>query len=269
MLASLALLRAANAETHDAASSPALPTQDTAPKPHSAMTDSARVEVTGAIAFLAGSYTSPLYVGDYQAARASIDVSIGRLGLGGSLPVFRLRRNGEPIQGAGDVMVHAYGIVFARDRITIGAMAMAMLPSGNSDRGLGMGHIMLMPEAWTTWTSSAIEVTTSVGLGYGLGAGAGAHEEHGGGGPWPLVDPMNAFELTYGVTSMVEVAPRLAVGLRAQGGVPLDDGGSRLGSGATVSWRTSRVAMSAELLYGAMGDPYLVRGTVQFGFRFR
>jgi hypothetical protein len=74
----------------------------------------------------------------------------------------------------------------------------ATLPTGDSGKGLGMGHVMLLPAL--ALEGSAAPIVWSMRLGYARALGGG-HDTHGtAGAPGPVVDPMNASEF-YGAAS--------------------------------------------------------------------
>lgn len=222
--------------------------------------------VAVSLGLIASTYRSPLFEGTYQGAIAGARVSLGRVGAAVSLPAYHLVRNGASIDGIGDVMLHAHATLLERGTVTAGAMMMASVPTGDGDRGLGMGHVMLMPEAWATWVPSRFAVAVSAGYGYAFG-GASAHAHHGG-GMWPLVEPMNASEITFGGTGMFAVAPTLGIGVRAYGATPTSEGDTRLAGGARVVWIAGRLTTTAELLGGLVGEPFGARGMLETSIRF-
>jgi hypothetical protein len=215
---------------------------------------------------IGATYDQRLFAGDYQGVIAGVRVARGRFAGAVSVPAYRLSKNGLAATGIGDVLVHVHARAIARGDVSAGAMAMVMLPTGDGEAGFGMGHVMLMPELWGSLARGRATLFASAGLGYAIGGNA--HAEHGG-GMWPIVDPMNAIEVTYGATAMVSVAPTLAIGVRGVGGVPVGDGDHRLAAGVRVAWRAGRVETSAEMLAGVLGDPYGIRGVVEVAVRFR
>jgi hypothetical protein len=218
------------------------------------------------LGLVAATYGAALYAGDYRGVIAGLRWSRGRFGAAISLPAYRLAKNGKATSGIGDVTFHGHATAVTAGPLAAGVMAMASAPTGDGDAGLGMGHVMFMGEAWGTWTPGSFAVSGSAGFAHALG-GASAHAEHGG-GMWPLVDPMNASELTYGGTAMVALASTLGVGLRAAGAVPVGDGAHWLTGGVRVMWSEGRVATSAEVLGGLVGDPFGLRGVIETSVRF-
>jgi hypothetical protein len=143
---------------------------------------------------------------------------------------------------------------------------MVMAPTGDAMRGLGMGHWMLMPAAWSSYATSIITLSGSLGYARGTGS-ANAHADHGGGGAWPLVEPMSFQELTYDASAMIAVARDFAVGARLLGAFPPDDDARAIGA-ARVTWRAGRIETTAEAQAGIAGDPVRVRGLVSTSMTF-
>jgi hypothetical protein len=226
------------------------------------------VGATTTVRLLAANYRSPLFEGSYQGTELGASISRGRLAASASLAGYRLVRNGLASQGIGDVMVHVHAEAAAGRGFAGGAMLMASLPTGDSDRGFGMGHVMLMPELWGTWNARDISVSLSAGYCHALG-GEQAHAQHGGGGSWPLVAPMNARELSFGGSAMYSLSPAWAVGVSSNGATPIGDGRARLITGGRIVWMFGRLVTAAELAGGVVGDPFGVRGMLSTTFPLR
>lgn len=207
---------------------------------------------------MAASYTAYLYTGDYQGLVAGGRWSRDRFGVGASVPMYRIDRNGRATTGAGDAMLHAHAMLLHRGAWSAMGMLMGSVPTGDDRAGLGMGHVMLMPEAQLRWSRTRLAVTASAGDCRGL-ASANAHAEHGM-TTWPLVSPMNIAEVTYGLEAAVAVTPSLGVALRAFGAAPTGDGTTRLITAGKVLWHHGRVATTLELQHGTVGDPFELRG---------
>ena len=218
------------------------------------------------VGVLAASYTSPIYEGDYQGAQVGARATWGRVGVGASLAAYRITKNGKTVDGIGDVTLHAHAVAVTRGAVMAGVMVMATLPTADDTAGLGMGHVMLMPEAWIMWTPGRLALSAAAGYARMFG-GHAAHAEHGV-ALWPLVDPMNAVELPFEGTAMVALAPQLGIGAKLVGGVPLGDGDTRLAAGGRLAWIAGSVTTSAELLGGVAGDPFGLRGVIETSLRF-
>lgn len=215
---------------------------------------------------LAGTYRNPLYEGDYRGAVLGARGSYGRFGLAVSLPAYHLVRNGAAIDGIGDLMLHAHAALVERGAFAAGAMMMASAPTGDGVRGLGMGHVMLMPEVWATWIPSRFAFAVAAGYGHAIG-GASAHAEHGG-GMWPLVEPMNASEITFSGTGMIALRRGLGIGARGYGAAAIGEGDTRLAAGGRLVWAAGRVRTTAEIMAGMVGEPFGVRGMVETSIHF-
>jgi hypothetical protein len=179
---------------------------------------------------------------------------------------YRIGKNGKAVTGLGDLMLHGHATVLQAGRLSAGAVAMVMAPTGDHDAGLGMGHVMLMPGGWIHWAPGRLALAASAGYARGLGGG-NIHAEHGG-GAWPLVDPMTPSELTLGASGMVSLASALRAGVRADAAIPTGGEDARLFGGVRAVWTHGRVETTAELQAGLAGAPFGVRGLVEAAVRF-
>jgi hypothetical protein len=222
--------------------------------------------VTASAGVLAARYRSRLFEGEYSGATLGLAVRHRRYEFAARGAAYQIDRNGRTYRGFGDVMVHGAVTLVERDALAAGVHVMAMLPTGDEMKGLGMGHVMLMPAAWATWAPNAFALGGSIGYARGLGDEA-VHAEHGGGGSWPLVDPMTFSEVTFDATAMYTLAHGLRTGARVLGAFPLDDDVRAIGA-ARVAWRSGRVETTAEAQFGLVGDPVRMRGVVATAVRF-
>lgn len=224
------------------------------------------IQVAASAAVVVANYDARLYEGNYQGLITGASLARGRFALAVKVPGYRILENGRELRGLGDVMVHGHAAIISRGTKSAGAMLMTSVPTGDALHGLGMGHVMVMPEVWASWSPSFLSLTGSFGYGYALG-GASAHAEHGG-GMWPLVDPMNARELTYAGSAVVPLTRSLAAGAEVRAATPVGSGDSRVSGGGTVVWRTKRVDTSFALQRGFVGDPFGARCTVETSLTF-
>ena len=222
--------------------------------------------ITAQVGLLAASYRSRLYEGDYTGALAGVAWRYGRYELAARNAIYQIDRNGRTYRGLGDLMIHGAVTIVDGSRLAAGAHLMAMLPTGHEMKGLGMGHVMLMPAVWATWTPSALAIGGAVGYARGLGD-AGVHDEHAGGGTWPLVDPMSFSEVTFDASAMYSLGRGVRSGVRVFGAFPLDDDVRALGSWR-LAWRAGRVETIADVQVGLAGDPVRVRGVLTTAMRF-
>ncbi|HLL21218.1 MAG TPA: hypothetical protein VK427_03755 [Kofleriaceae bacterium] len=229
---------------------------------------SAEVEdssVTASLGVLAASYSARLFEGDYQGVSFAGAWSYGRFEVGASVVGYQIDRNGKRYRGAGDVMVHGTARLYERGRATAGAHVMVMVPSGDDDLGVGMGHWMVMTAGWAAWSHRLAALGAAVGYARGIG-GAAAHAEHGG-GAWPLVDPMTYSEVTYDANAMVPVANAVAVGAGVVGAIP-NEGDTRMIGAARFRWRRGPVETMLEAQAGIAGDPVRYRGMLTTSVTF-
>jgi hypothetical protein len=223
--------------------------------------------VTASVGAIAASYDSRLYEGDYQGGSLGLAWARGRFEVAVRGLAYQIDRNGKTYRGFGDTMVHGTARLWERGGLSAGAHSMIMAPTGEAMTGLGMGHWMLMPAAWASYTHDIVTLGGSLGYARGVG-GEDAHAEHGGGGAWPLVEPMSFSEITYDATAMISVASSLSLGARVLGAMPLADDDMRTIGGARISWRIGRIETLAELQAGLTGDPVKLRGLVSTSMTF-
>ena len=129
-----------------------------------------------------------------------------------------------------------------------------------------MGHVMVMPALWGSWSAGDLTLAGSGGYGRALGASTSGGHAHGTG---PIVDPMNVSELTWSAAGELAVARDLRLGGRLGGAIALGDSGvNRTIGAARAVWTIGRVDTSAEVQIGITGDPFRVRGLVETTLRF-
>ena len=257
---------AATTSTHETACTP-----EHAAKGHCALAVDGPPSVPSiglAVGVVTARYRTPLFEGSYQGATIGASISAGRFAFAAAITEYQLVRNGLATYGPGDVMMHVHTQLVARRQFSGGAMVMGSLPSGDGERGFGMGHVMLMPELWAEWDTPTFTLAATVGGSYAFG-GAEAHAKHGGSGTWPLVDPMNAREVTFDAGAMYMLAPTLSAGARVFGAAPINDGLTRVAIAGRVAWTLGRTVTSLEIAGGAVGDPFGLRGTLGTTIRLR
>jgi hypothetical protein len=216
------------------------------------------------VSLLAASYETIAYVGDYQGVVPAVLWSDERFGASVGVPLYRLTKNGAQYYGPGDPVVHGQAAVLGDPGRQVGAALSVTLPFGSMRNGLGMGHAMVMPALWGTLGLGVVELTASAG--YSRALGSAMEHDHG---PSPLVDPMNFSELTWSSGGDLALARSVRVGAQLSGGVPLEgNGNTRLVGGLRFLWSDGRVATSAEIQAGLVGDPFHVRAVVETALRF-
>ncbi|NVB80694.1 MAG: hypothetical protein HOV81_20025 [Kofleriaceae bacterium] len=216
------------------------------------------------VALVAASFETMTYVGNYQGVIPALRWAYARFGVGANVSMYRLEKNGAAVWGAGDAMVHGQVTLVGGEHAQAGIVAGVSAPLGNETSGLSMGHVMLMPAAFGSWTSGRITLAGTAGYGRSLGNMSG--HDHG---LWPLVEPMNMSEVSWSAGGDYAIVPNVRAGLRASGGIPvLEPGRNRVVGAARVAWRTGPVENAAELQAGLAGDPFTVRGVVSTALSF-
>ena len=216
-------------------------------------------------------YQNSRYEGEYQGLTLSGAWEQRWARLKASLPAYRLTRNGPATHGLGDVFAEVR-VPFARneDDTRVSGLALAAtLPTGDAARDLGMGHVMLMPALWTTWSGQQAFVSAQVGYGRALASLATAH--HGGASTGAIVNPMNPSEVELALAGGVNVSEQLRFRGGAYGAVPVavPEGEARAAFFAGVdlvieSW----FHVGTEGHLPLAGDPFLAKIVVAAGTRF-
>ena len=215
------------------------------------------------VSLFAARYDQMLYDGDYQGFAPALRWSNARFGVSASLPMYRLVENGRTLYGPGDGVVSGQ-VTHQRDA-WLGGIAVALsVPTGEHRNGFGMGHAMVMPAMFVAVAIDRVRLGATAGYGHALGD-AGSEHEHG---QWPIVEPMNLSELTWGASGDVMIVHSVTAGARVLGAVPVGDGQSRVVAGARTAWTAGRVETGFEIQAGLHGDPFSIRGVLETTLRF-
>jgi len=215
------------------------------------------------VMMLAATYQNMLYAGNYEGVVPSLGWSNERFGAGISAAFYRLEENGAAVYGLGDLVVHGQVTIVGDHAARAGVIAAVSVPIGDGIRGLGMGHVMVMPAAFGAWTIDRVELVATAGYSRALGGGDHDH------GPWPIVEPMNAEELTWSAGAILAITDEVHAGARVSGGVPFNEGGENRVIGALRgAWGTGRVSTGVEIQAGIAGDPFIVRGVLSTALIF-
>jgi len=207
-------------------------------------------EISAGVSLEAASFDNVSYVGSYQGVMPRVGWMHGRFGIDAMIGLYHLTKNGLSLYGMGDAMFTGHATVWSNDEIQAGVALHVMTPTGSELDGFGMGHTMVTPSAWATWIIDRVQLAASAGYSRALTDLGGAQHNHG---PAPLVDPMNMEELAWSAGAELEIIAGIRAGGRLQG---------------RVAWGTSRVTTGFELQFGAVGDPFKVRGVVDTQLRF-
>jgi hypothetical protein len=165
--------------------------------------------------------------------------------------MYRLDENGARFYGLGDLHAHGQARLVGSPAAYAGVIAGMSVPIGDDQHGLGMGHVMVMPAAFGTWTIDRMSFTGTAG--YSRAIGGNSDHDHG---PWPLVEPMLVSEFSWSASGDVAVARSVRAGARASGGVPIGSGDNRVVGALRVGWSGGRVTTAAELQVGLAGHPF-------------
>jgi hypothetical protein len=216
------------------------------------------------VGLVAGSFDTMTYGGNYQGVIPALQWAYSRFGIAASTALYRLEENGARFYGLGDLMVHGQIGIAHNAHGSVGLLAGVMVPIGDDQHGMGMGHVMAMPAAYGTWAFDHIMLTGMAG--YSRAVGAGMLHDHG---PWPLVEPMLVSEVSWSAGADLLAAPTVRVGGRVSGGIPVAaSGATRVIGALRVAWHSGRIDSAAELQAGLAGDPFTVRGVVSTALSF-
>lgn len=215
------------------------------------------------LSLVAASFDTMLYIGNYEGVIPSARWASSRFSAMITGAAYRVEKNGSTSYGAGDIGAHGTVRLVSVDSFDAGVTLAASAPTGNEQRGFGMGHPMLMPSVFGAWTTSRVHVGGSVG--YSRALGGASHEGHGA---WPIVSPMMPSEISWTAGADVQIASHVSAGARGSGGIPVGSGDTRVAVGGRVAWQASRVESAFELQAGVAGDPFTVRGVVSTALNF-
>lgn len=226
--------------------------------------DTEETNFAAGVTMVAATFDTLLYEGNYQGVMPSVRWANDRFGAGASAAAYRLEENGATFYGFGDVVVHGHAMIVGDEQARAGVIASVSAPVGDDRRGLGMGHVMLMPALFGSWTIDRVALAATAG--YSRAIGGSSEHDHG---MWPLVEPMNISEVTWSAGGAVAVSPAVQIGARMSGGIPIVfSGDDRLVAALRVSWSTGRFQTAGELQAGIVGDPFIIRGVVSTALSF-
>jgi hypothetical protein len=216
------------------------------------------------LALVAATFDTGPFVGNYQGVLPSVQWSRARYGVAASTGIYRVDENGSDFYAFGDVLVHGRVAIAGNPHAGVGAIAGVSAPTGDAQRGTGMGHVMVMP-AFYGMVARGV-VTGSATVGYSRALGGDMDHDHGS---WPLVEPMLMSEVSWSAGADVAVRSGMSTGVHFAGGIPAGaSGDTRVQAGARFAWHTGRVESAAEIQAGLVGDPFTVRGVVSTALSF-
>ena len=220
----------------------------------------------GQVSLVAANYGTLSYVGDYEGVIPALSWQHDRYLAGASLGLYRILLNGLKQQGVGDLLVHVGATLVHQGDVQAGVMVMASAPTADDRFGLGMGHPMLMPSLFGVWTRDRLTLNASAGYSRALAQMEAGHDH----GVWPLVEPMNMSEISWGAGCELALGDGLRGGARLTGGLPVGPiiGHDRVNGALRLGWGNGRVDTAAEVQAGFVGDPFTVRGLLETALHF-
>ncbi|MEZ4403061.1 MAG: hypothetical protein R3B06_23765 [Kofleriaceae bacterium] len=246
------------------------------PEPAATSTDPPRhvVAVTVATRWIAGVGEVPNLTGStmpltrsYQGADLIVGAAWQRVNATVGLGAYRVEAAGvglDDLRGAVAVRVTP-----AAAPVAVRVVAGATLPTGDADVGRGMGHVMAAGGAALGVGLGRLHLDGSVVYARALGDGA-AHAAHAHGAElWPLIDPMNAEEVTADLAAAARPGPAwLAALASAQLGEPLGHGQRRVVLGGGVEVTRGRYRAVASIAAPVVGTPYHARGQLELAYHY-
>jgi hypothetical protein len=204
--------------------------------------------------------------GEYQGVIATVGWNHPLVHVELALPGYRLVRDAEEI-GLGDIAADARftWVRSSRDELRAGMELAASLPTGDADRELGMGHVMLMPGLWARLTQGPFAFLAQASYGAALGDGrhtqahsdSPEHQHSAGAVSFPRVNPMNASEFAHALAASYALHPNASVSLRWMGALALDsDGISRQVIAPGLQLMADRLDAALEVQLPLVGDPF-------------
>jgi hypothetical protein len=224
------------------------------------------------VRFDAAGYRNNSFEGNFEGVAPLLSFNHPRITALAMLPAYRLDRNGRAGYGLGDLTLALRTPVraWSTGRTSVGFGVAATVPTGSAAAGLGMGHVMLMPEFWWVHERGRVQLFGSVGFGRALAGKAAA--SHHGGGPAPIVNPMNMAEIEASIGAYVQLHRIVWLKMNAFGAMPVGnantEGRTRVVVAQGVAVNVRGVELSAELQAPLTGAPFLARGVLQVGYRF-
>jgi hypothetical protein len=226
------------------------------------------------VSAVAASYKDQKSMREYQGVVLGVGMDQRWVSASVSLPGYRLTRDESSGFGLGDLAaaVHVAAYRDTNDQLRAGAALAAMAPTGDADRGFGMGHVMLMPGIFLSLQTDAVQLFVEAAYGRALGSPASSHgtaHQHGASSQpmvVPVVNPMNRSELEHALLLEYRLTQVVALVGRLFGAVPVADvrGQVREVVGAGVRATFAPVSASLEVQVPIAGDPFRLRsvGTI-------
>jgi hypothetical protein len=214
------------------------------------------------------SYTNSSYAGEYQGVQVAAAFMHPRVWVDVALPSYRLVRNGLSTHGLGDLAADTRVVAYQTpDRsLSVGPELALTLPTGDDDKGLGMGHVMLMPGAWLMLHLEKLSLIAQLAYGRAAISLSASGHRHGG-GYTPLVNPMNMQELEHALSLGYAVHPNLQLEARVLGAQPIDSALGRAREVVACGLRlyAGPVDVGFEVQVPVVGSPFRARTLLSVG----
>jgi hypothetical protein len=209
------------------------------------------------LAALAATYDRDGYEGNYQGLYGTFAYNAPWWGAEVMLPVYRLDRRSGVEYGLGDMMVTVRGAFYRswEGDLELGAELPVMLPTGDEDRELGMGHVMPMPDVYFSLHAHPLVLRAQAGYGRMIGdhqmsGGEHAHHHQEMEGRSPTVNPMNSSEFEHALLLGFGLRRELGLHVRWWGAVPVADSmgvlRQALAAGASANWEWLDVTLEVQ-----------------------
>lgn len=238
---------------------------------HGVSLQSTRSSLTASVRSEAATFQTGAGEGSYQGSTLELTASHPVAGLQLGLPVFRLSRAQATTLGLGDVSlrVRVAWVRAAADRVETGVVLAATLPTGDPKRGLGMGHVMLLPGAYGSLRLNDILFGLEVGYARALGEESHAgHSRHPGADvAQPPVDPMTASELQGGVLALARIVERHSIRVGVYGALPYE-GDPRLSTFFGPELESGWFTLAAEWHAPLVGEAFSSKVVLEVSARY-
>lgn len=222
--------------------------------------------------------------GSYQSMGLELAYRQTDFSVWATLPAYRLRRENSVELGMGDAILGAQLNLLRvpeDEDWVLRVFGAVSLPSGDAERELGMGHVMILPRIEAGRHYRSLSLVTWLGAGLATET-HGAHETHGEHGPHepssqdpphktpgPIVSPMNPFEIHWGARARVTLWDRLLVSAKLFAAQPIIEvGQGRITAGGLIGLFHPRFIQEFEFEAPVASDPFVFRTALNLGYRF-
>lgn len=230
-------------------------------------------------------YESGTESGYYEALAVTATLSFERFRARANVPFYRLMTPVSVQGGPGDFDAKLELAVLEDGHWSLGPGFAASFPTGNAEKRIGMGHVMLGPSAWFVWNAPQFFASAELGFvsaieeeaddatsapeahehHHGAGAASESASHHAAGGSIP--NPMNPEEVWLGVNVSYDVLPMLSLRVGGTGAVPTsDEGETRATLRAGVAFPVARFETGVGFEIDVLGVTRREVASVTLGF---